>query len=144
MNEQTRQAFLAETHVAVLSVASDDARPPLTIPLWYHYAPGGDLTFFTGTQGRTAHKSRLIAHAGVVSLCVQREEFPYKYVTVEGTVIRADQPPTADQMLAIVRRYLPEEQAQGFVAAELANPSGTLVLYTVRPDRWLVADFSEG
>ncbi len=75
---------------------------------------------------------------------MQREEFPYKYVTVEGTVIRADQPPTADQMLAIVRRYLPEEQAQGFVAAELANPSGTLVLYTVRPDRWLVADFSEG
>ena len=46
MNEQTRQAFLAETHVAVLSVASDDARPPLTIPLWYHYDVMNDLMSF--------------------------------------------------------------------------------------------------
>jgi len=30
---------------------------------------------------------------------VQREEFPYKYVTVEGTVVGSDQPPSAEQML---------------------------------------------
>jgi uncharacterized protein len=73
---------------------------------------------------------------------VQREEFPYKYVTVEGTVVLTDQPPSAEQMLAIVRRYLPEEQAQAMVTGELEHPDRQLILYTVRPDRWLTVDFS--
>jgi nitroimidazol reductase NimA-like FMN-containing flavoprotein (pyridoxamine 5'-phosphate oxidase superfamily) len=127
----------------VLSVASDDDRPPHTLPTWYGYEPGGNLSFFTGTQGRKARKIGLIQKAGVVSFSVQREEFPYKYVTVEGTVVRTDRPPSAEQMLAIVRRYLPEEMAQGFVQAELARPDSKLVLFSVRPDRWLTFDFSD-
>ena len=67
---------------------------------------------------------------------------PYKYVTVEGTVVQVDQPPAGEQMLAIVRRYLPEEHAQAFVKAEIENPTTTLMLFTIRPDRWLTADFS--
>ena len=138
-----REAFLAEPHIAVLSVASDSERPPLTLPIWYHYQPGSTITFFTGTQGRPARKTRLIQQAGAVSLCVQRAAFPYKYVTVEGTHVQTDQPPTAAQMLAIVRRYLPEAMAEAFVTAELAHPSPTLVLFTIRPDRWLSFDFSD-
>ena len=143
LTERERQDFLAEPRVGVLTVAAGDGRPPLTVPIWYGYQPGGALSFFTGTQGRQARKTALIERAGVVSLCVQRAEFPYKYVTVEGTVIRADRPPSAEQMLAIARRYLPEEPARQFVTAELAHPSADLVLYTVRPDRWLTADFGE-
>jgi uncharacterized protein len=143
MTEQERQEFLAELHIAVLSVASDNDRPPLTIPVWYGYQPGGNISFFTGTMGRKARKTRLIQKAGVLSLSVQREEFPYKYVTVEGTVVQTDRPPSAEQMLAIVRRYLPEEQAQGFVTAELKHPGTELVLFTIRPDRWLSADFAD-
>jgi nitroimidazol reductase NimA-like FMN-containing flavoprotein (pyridoxamine 5'-phosphate oxidase superfamily) len=142
MTEKVRQQFLAEPHVGVLSVASDDDRPPLTVPLWYGYEPGGNVSFFTGTQGRKARKTALIEKAGVVSLSVQREEFPYRHVTVEGTVVREDRPPSAEQMLAIARRYLPEEAARGFVNAELEHPSSELVLFTVRPDRWLTADFA--
>ena len=141
LTEHERQGFLAESRVGVLSIASDDGRPPLTVPVWYGYQPGGNLTFFTGTQGRKARKTRLIQKAGVLSLSVQRGEFPYKYVTVEGTVVGTDRPPSAEQMLAVVRRYLPEEMAQGFVAAELGNPGPELVLFTVRPDRWLTFDF---
>jgi nitroimidazol reductase NimA-like FMN-containing flavoprotein (pyridoxamine 5'-phosphate oxidase superfamily) len=143
MTEDERQAFLAEARVGVLSVASDDARPPLTVPLWYGYQPGGNITFFTGTQGRKARKTRLIEKAGVLSLSVQHDQFPYKYVTVEGSVSQADRPPSAEQMLGVVRRYLPEEMAQGFVDAELGRPSSELVLFTIRPDRWLTADFSD-
>ncbi len=143
MTEQQREEFLAEPHVGVLSVASDTDRPPLTVPVWYGYQPGGTLSFFTGTQNRKARKTRLIQHAGVLSLCVQRGVFPYKYVTVEGTVVQTDRPPSAEQMLAIARRYLPEEAAQAFVAAELEHPGGELVLFTVRPDRWLTADFAD-
>jgi hypothetical protein len=143
MTEQERQEFLAEPHVGVLSVASDSDRPPLTVPLWYGYQPGGNISFFTGTQGRKARKTGLIQKAGVLSLSVQREEFPYKYVTVEGTVVQEDRPPSAEQMLAIARRYLPEEAAQGFVKAELERPGTELVLFTARPDRWLTADFTD-
>jgi uncharacterized protein len=144
LTEHEREAFLADLHVATLSVASGSDRPPLTIPIWYHYQPGGNATFFTGSQGRKARKSRLIEKAGVVSLSVQHETPPYKYVTIEGTVIKTDRPPAAAQVLAIVRRYLPEEMAQGFVQAELSVPEehSELVLYTVRPDRWLTFDFS--
>ena len=122
MTEQERQDFLAEPRVGVLCVTSDDDRPPLAVPVWYGYQPGGSLSFFTGTEGRKARKTGLIRRAGVVSLSVQHDEFPYRYVTVEGTVVRTDQPPSAEGMLAIVRRYLPKNYAEGFVAAELADP----------------------
>lgn len=64
MTEKERQGFLAEPRVGVLSVSSDYDRPPLTVPVWYGYEPGGDLTFFTGTQGRRVRKTGLIEKAG--------------------------------------------------------------------------------
>ena len=143
LTEQERQAFLAEPHIGVLSVASGADRPPHTTPVWYAYQPGGNVTFFTGTQGRRSRKVDLIRRAGALSLTVQRDEFPYKYVTVDGTVVRTDRPPSADQVLAIVRRYLPKEAAQGVVAAELDHPAPEFVLFTVRPDRWLSFDFGD-
>jgi nitroimidazol reductase NimA-like FMN-containing flavoprotein (pyridoxamine 5'-phosphate oxidase superfamily) len=143
LTERERQEFLAEPHVAVLSVSSGDNRPPHTTPVWYAYEPGGNLTFFTGTQGLKSRKAGLIQRAGVLSLTVQREEFPYRYVTIEGAVAGADRPPSAEQVLAVVRRYLPEEAAQGFVKAELEHPSPEFVLFTVRPDRWLSFDFGD-
>src|SRR5829696_10502765 len=94
LTERERQEFLAGPHIGVLSVASDDDRPPLTVPVWYGYRPGGNVSFFTGTQGRKARKTKLIEKAGVLSLLVQREEFPYRYVTVEGTVVGAVRPPS--------------------------------------------------
>jgi uncharacterized protein len=143
MTEREREEFLAEPRVGVVSVASDDERPPLTVPVWYGYEPGGNLSFFTGTQGRRARKTGLIEKAGVLSLSVQHNEMPYRYVTVEGTVVRADRPPSAEQMLAVARRYLPEEHALGFVEEELRRPGSELVLFTIRPDRWLSFDFAD-
>lgn len=142
MTNEQRESFLAEPHIAVMSVANDEGRPPHAVPVWYGYEPGSNLTFFTGTQGRKARKTPLIEQAGMLSLTVQQEAFPYKYVTVEGTVVGIDRPPSAERMLAIVRRYLPEEQAQGMVRGELDQPTGELVLFTIRPDRWLSFDIS--
>lgn len=140
LTEQERQAFLAEPHIGVLSVAGENNRPPLMAPIWYGYQPGGQLTFFTGTQTR---KAQLLQRVGVLSFLVQREQIPYKYVTVEGAVVKSDQPPSTEQMLAVVRRYLPEEAAQAFVAAEIARSGTGLVHFTIRPDRWLTADFTD-
>jgi uncharacterized protein len=143
MTEQERQEFLAEPHIAVLSIARGDDRPPHTTPVWYAYEPGGDVTFFTGTQGRKSRKAGLVREAGVLSLTVQREELPYGYVTVEGTVVGEDRPPPAEQALAVARRYMPEEQARGFVEAELEHPASEFVLFTIRPVRWLTFDFAD-
>jgi hypothetical protein len=139
-----REQFLARPQVGVLSVADlDGERAPLTVPVWYAYQPGGELTFFTGTQGRAARKTRLLERAGKLSFCVQQPEYPYKYVTAECTVVKADRAPAAEQVLAVVGRYLPQEAAEGFTAAELSNPAGTFVLFTARPDRWLSFDFAD-
>jgi nitroimidazol reductase NimA-like FMN-containing flavoprotein (pyridoxamine 5'-phosphate oxidase superfamily) len=143
LTEEERQQFLAEPHIGALSVAGGDGRPPHCTPVWYAYEPGGNISFFTGTQGRRSRKAPLVREAGALSLLVQREEFPYRYVTVEGTVVGEDRPPSAEQVLAVVRRYLPEEQAQWFVDSELRRSSREFVLFTIRPDRWLSFDFSE-
>src|SRR5215203_894062 len=139
MAEHERQEFLAERHIGVLSVASGDDRSPHTTPVWYCYEPGGNSTVFTGTQDRKSRKAELNEAAEVLSLSVQREEFPYKYVTVEGS----DQPPSAEQMLAIAGRYLPEEAALGMVEAELGHPGSRPVHFTIRPVGWLTFDFGE-
>ncbi len=144
MTENESQEFLGQPHIGVVSVASEGDRPPHSTPVWYAYEPGGNISFFTGTQGRRSRKAHLVRDAGALSLVVQREEFPYRYVTVEGTVVREDSPPSAEQVLAIVRRYLPEEQAQWFVRSELEEPTQEFVLFTIRPDRWVSFDFSEG
>jgi nitroimidazol reductase NimA-like FMN-containing flavoprotein (pyridoxamine 5'-phosphate oxidase superfamily) len=143
MTEGERQGFLAGRHVGVVSVARGDGRPPHSTPVWYAYDPGGNISFFTGTQGWRSRKAELVREAGVLSFVVQREEFPYAYVTVEGTVVGEDSPPSAEQILAVVRRYLPEEQAQLFVDSELRQPLPKFVLFTIRPDRWLSFDFSD-
>ena len=80
MSRTQREAFLAGTHVAVVSVA-DGERGPLTLPVWYRYEPGGAVYFVTGG---TSRKLALIRKAGRVSLCVQTETAPYEYVAVEG------------------------------------------------------------
>lgn len=143
MTDKERKKFLAEPRIAVVSVDAGEGRPPLATPVWFAPTADGGLTFFTGTQGRPARKKRLIQKTGTVTLCIQNGELPYKYATAEGTVVKAEQPPKPDEMLAVVSRYMPAEAAQGFVQGELANPGPSLVQYTVRPDRWLSMDFSD-
>lgn len=143
MTPAEREAFLSEPRVAVLSVAGDDGRPPLAAPCFYAYQPGGHVSFFTNTQRRRARKVERIRRAGRVSLTVQRPEPPYMYVTVEGTVVTADGSPAASEIVAVARRYMPEEHARALAASELEDPGSTFLLFRVRPDRWLTADFSD-
>jgi nitroimidazol reductase NimA-like FMN-containing flavoprotein (pyridoxamine 5'-phosphate oxidase superfamily) len=134
--EAQRQQFLADKHVAVLSVAADDGRPPASVPIWYDDTAGGNIRVHTGAGKR---KAKLIEQARAVTLVVQREELPYQYVVVEGTVIDAATPAPLEQREAIAVRYLGEEGGRAFAA----NMDGaTSVLFTIRPDRWLTADFS--
>jgi hypothetical protein len=106
--------------------------------MWYDYTPDGLIRINTGGASR---KARLIRQAGAVTLVVQREEPPYQYVVVEGTVVDVADPAPLDVREAIAIRYLGEEGGREFVKA--MGDVGS-VLFTVRPDRWISADFSDG
>jgi nitroimidazol reductase NimA-like FMN-containing flavoprotein (pyridoxamine 5'-phosphate oxidase superfamily) len=134
-SENERQKFLAVKHVGVLSVAADD-RPPASVPIWYDYTPDGNIRISTGASSR---KAKLIERAGAVTLVVQREEPPSQYVVVEGTVVDTTKPTPLDVREAIAIRYLGEEGGRAFVRSLEGQDS---VLFTIRPDRWITADFT--
>ena len=75
-----------------------------------------------------------------MTLVVQREEPPYQYVVVEGTVVETTKPTPAEVREAIAIRYLGEEGGRQFVRSMEGQES---VLFTIRPDRWITADFSD-
>lgn len=58
--ETERQQFLADKHIAVLSVAATDGLPA-SVPIWYDYTPGGNILVNTGaTHGRPSSSSRSV------------------------------------------------------------------------------------
>ena len=83
MTKEEREAFLADVHVGVISVA-EDGHGPLTVPIWYSYEPGGEVRIITARRSR---KGKLLERAGRFSLCAQMETPPYKYVSVEGPIV---------------------------------------------------------
>ena len=134
--ESERQEFLAAKHVGVLSVAAADGRPPASVPIWYDYTAGGNIRISTGASSR---KAKLIEQAQAVTLVAQNEEPPYQYGVVEGSVVDTTTPAPVDAREAIAIRYLGDEGGREFVR-QMGNVDS--VLFTIRPDRWLTADFS--
>jgi PPOX class probable F420-dependent enzyme len=138
MTPNEREEYLAGLHVGVLAVADEDGRGPLARPVWYAYEPGGELSFVTG---RTTRKARLMQVGTRVSLCVQDEELPYRYVSVEGPVVAID-PASAEQRRDLASRYLGPEGAEAYLAGT-ADAAPLMVLYRVRPERWRSEDYGE-
>lgn len=138
MTREERERFLADLHVGVLSVTDDDGRGPHALPVWYAYEPGGEIIFITG---RPTRKVRLMERSGRVSLCVQDEQPPYKYVSVEGPVLGSHHS-TEEERRDVAARYLGREGAEAYLRAtpEMAEIDWT---FRVRPERWLTQDFSD-
>ena len=76
-----------------------------------------------------------------MTLVVQREEPPYKYVVVEGTVVETTSPAPQDV------REATWPSSTWAKKADVPSPKGCAdvpsVLFTIRPDRWITADFSD-
>jgi PPOX class probable F420-dependent enzyme len=138
MDKESREKFLAGAHVAVLSVA-DPTRGPLSAPVWYRYEPGGPLVFITGRDSR---KGRLVREQGRVSLCVQTETPPYKYVTVEGRATVGAPDPEQD-IRGIAARYLGPDVLEEYLRMNEADRRANSIRVEVEIDRWLTADFSK-
>ena len=58
LSKEEREQFLAEPHIAALSVSAGDKRGPLTVPIWYQYTPGGEPWVITGAGSASTGSSR--------------------------------------------------------------------------------------
>jgi PPOX class probable F420-dependent enzyme len=137
MNAAAREQFLAELHVGVLGVERADG-PPLVVPIWYGYTPGGDVEI---CMSAASLKGRLLKSAGRATLCAQQEALPYKYVSVEGEVtIEALGADAATAVEALAIRYLGEDAGKAYAAQGISNDE---IRVSIKPDRWFSVDYGQ-
>lgn len=133
MTESEREAFLADLHVGVLSIARDN-KGPLALPIWYQYLDG-DVTI---SMSGSSTKAALLRRHGRATLTAQVEAPPYRYVTVEGPVtVEAN---TGDN-LDMATRYLGDEMGAWY--AENNPVTADTVIARLRPERWLTCDYGK-
>jgi PPOX class probable F420-dependent enzyme len=133
MTKTQREAFLADLHVGVVTIARDGAAP-LAAPVWYSYEPGGDVVFVFESA---SEKIKLFEAAGRASLCVQNEAMPYKYVTVEGPAVVGDSDDAVQRTLA--HKYLGPEIGDLYLGA-IADTVSRVARIT--PTRWRTVDYT--
>jgi nitroimidazol reductase NimA-like FMN-containing flavoprotein (pyridoxamine 5'-phosphate oxidase superfamily) len=138
MTKREREAFLAGVHVGMISIA-EEGRGPLTVPIWYAYAPGGELRLITGRHSR---KGRLLTQAGRCSLCVQTESPPYRYVSVEGPITAIEAVDVERDLRPLAHRYLGAVEGDRFVEQTREGQADNILL-RMRPERWLTADYAK-
>ncbi|HEY0736110.1 MAG TPA: pyridoxamine 5'-phosphate oxidase family protein [Herpetosiphonaceae bacterium] len=139
MTQTERERFLADVHVGIISVA-ENGRGPLTVPIWYGYTPGGELYVW---MEKTSRKARLLQEASRFSLCVQTEQPPYQYVSVEGPITAIERVDLERDARPIAHRYLGSEAGDAYMVESAAGiASGEHIVIRMRPERWLTGDYS--
>jgi len=134
MTIEEREAFLADVHVGILSIARPD-KGPLALPIWYQYEDGDVLI---GMSGKSL-KARLLRRAGRATITVQTETAPYKYVMVEGpAVVLSEQ----RDDYAMASRYLGPELGKWY--AENNPSTSESVIVRLTPETWATCDFGKG
>jgi hypothetical protein len=139
LSASDRELFLAEPHIAALSVSAGPGRGPVTVPIWYQYAPGGEAWVLTEA---TSRKARLIEAAGRFTLMVDRLMPTTRYVSVEGPVTRVV-PETDELLREITERYLPPDKVPAYLNFARTELTEQVAIY-LRPERWLTADLGPG
>ncbi|WP_210407937.1 pyridoxamine 5'-phosphate oxidase family protein [Allokutzneria sp. NRRL B-24872] len=135
MSESKREEFLAGVHVGVISIARREG-PPLAVPVWYGYEPGGDVLVQTAPESL---KFRLIDAAREFTLVVQDENPPYRYVSVSGPVVSVDDETPWAEVEELARRYLAGEAADDFLKS---LEGAKITTFRMRPNRWYSTDYS--
>lgn len=139
MTKEEREAFLADVHTAVISIP-EEGRGPVTVPIWYRVDDEGDVLVVTPTGSR---KARLCEIGTRISLCVQDEALPPRYVSVEGPVV-AIEDGTIEEATIMAQRYLGDEIGAAYVEMTRNRPeAGNESLIRMRPERWFSGDFAK-
>ena len=135
LSKDEREQFLAEPHIAALSVSAGDKRGPLTVPIWYQYTPGGEPWVLTGNGSR---KHRLIETQGEFTLMAERLEPTVRYVAVDGPVSRIE-PGTDEQLVELTKRYLPADKVDAYLEFARREQGDSVTIF-LKPQHWLSAD----
>lgn len=127
------ERFLQDLHVAIISIPLKN-RGPLTVPIWYAYEPGGEVRFMTF---RDSWKAKLLKMGLRISLCVQDENPPYKFVSVEGPVVAIHDADMEQEIRPMVYRYLGQEGGDRYIKETYPNPEDPGEVYVqMKPERW--------
>ena len=136
LSKSQREKFLAGRHVAVLVTIGVDGAPVPT-PIWYLFRDGA---FYFRTESN-ATKTANIRRDPRVSICVQDERAPYKFIVARGTAEIAD---SLDWLgREIPRHYLGVVGGIGYRAAAREQiEQGPEVTLVVRPERITSSNFA--
>lgn len=135
MTETERDAFLADLHVGVISI-EQDGRPPLSVPIWYDYAPGVGVWVITGDASAKAQHLKASAR---FTLVAQSEAPPaYRYVSVEGPIVETRPADLDADLRPMARRYFGDEIGDQY--ADATGVEGQTV-FVMRPERWRTVDY---
>jgi PPOX class probable F420-dependent enzyme len=108
--ERVRAFLRAGTRTAKLATTSRDGQPHV-VPVWF-VLDADDLVF---TTHETSTKGRAMRRDPRVSLCVDDEEPPYAFVTVQGSAwIDTDLDELRRWATAIGGRYMGADRAEEF------------------------------
>lgn len=122
----------------MLATTRDDGMPHVA-PIWYIVDDGGDIVFNTG---RATVKGRNLARTHFAAICVQDDQSPYSFVTIEGTVaLSEDLAEVRKWAAAIGGRYMRAGRAEEFGSR---NGIEGELLVRLHPDRTVsAADVAE-
>jgi nitroimidazol reductase NimA-like FMN-containing flavoprotein (pyridoxamine 5'-phosphate oxidase superfamily) len=140
MDRAERETFLEGPHVAIVSIP-EPGRGPLAVPIWYGYERGGEPWIITD---RASRKGRLLGVGTRLSLCVQSEQPPYRYVSVEGPVVSIEPADAERHARVLAHRYLGATLGDRDLEATAADrAAGGSIVVRMRPERWLSVDYGK-
>ena len=129
-----REAFLAEPHIGVLTIARAEGQPPLASPIWYEYVDG----VVAINVGRGSEKARRAEATGSASLTVQTEQLPYRFVTVGGSLTIG--PADDATRRRIASRYMPAAMLDDYLAT---GDAADMVTLHLTPATWHSNDYTK-
>ena len=128
--------FLSEGHIAILAIHREK-RAPHSTPIWYQYEPNDTLWFMADPK---TQKGKLMETGTPVSLVVQTETAPYRYVSIAGQISDVAKGDMEQELRPISRRYLGVKGGDEYVASFESWSSNR---YTIKIDRVMSMGISE-
>lgn len=134
-DQHEAELFLAEPHVGVFAVGTPSG-PPAAVPLWYAYAPGGEVSMLMAASTR---KAKLLSTRRQATLVVQTVTPRVRFVSVELELTDVREP-TDEDVRAIAEGYLSGADLEAYL--EFAKTNLREDRYQFRTTRWRFGDFT--
>jgi PPOX class probable F420-dependent enzyme len=130
-------SFLAEPRMCRFSVTRKNGGQ-LIRPIWYIWE---NERFVISTKPNTI-QTRILRRNSKISICVDKDDPPYRAVICEGTAEIIEGLGTDHELIGrCAERYLPADRVEGF----LSGPQGQIerCRLIVTPERWTIWDYYE-